>query len=104
MDLESLSYTDRNGSRRDHDVVVYALSTCGHCRRALAFLDERDIRYRYIYVDLIPLDVKNAIKAELKRLFGENVAFPFLVVDGKEHLVGFIEPDWILTLGLGKTS
>ena len=83
---------------------MYALSTCGHCRRALTFLDSKGLSYKYLYVDLIPLETKNAIKAELRSLFNENVAFPFAIIDGREHLVGFIEADWILTLGLGEQA
>ena len=101
MDLQSLNYTEIQGRLSDHAIVIYALSTCGHCRRALAFLNGKGLSYKYIYVDLIPFETKTAIKAELKERFNENVAFPFAVIDGKEHLVGFIEPDWILTLGLG---
>jgi glutaredoxin len=98
MDLDKLEYIVRPGVRNDHDIVVYALSTCGFCRRALAFLDERGFRYRFIYVDLIPIETKNEIKATLKARFDVNVAFPFAVVDGKQHLIGFIEPDWVRTL------
>ncbi|MCX7026991.1 MAG: glutaredoxin family protein [Spirochaetes bacterium] len=102
MDLHGLNFTGKEGARKDHDIVVYALSTCGHCRRALEFLKERDLAYRYIYVDLLPFETKNAIKTELKDRFRENVAFPFAVIDNTSHLVGFIEPDWILSLGLGE--
>ena len=28
------------------------------------------------------------------------MAFPFAVIDGEKPLVGFIEPDWVKTLGL----
>jgi len=78
--------------------MVYALSTCGFCKRALAFLDSNQFTYKYLYVDLIPIDVKNTIKQELKERFKENVAFPFVVIDDKKYLVGFIEADWKLTL------
>ena len=36
----------------------------------------------------------------LKERFKENVAFPFAVIDDTSHLVGFIQPDWVKTLGL----
>ena len=37
--LDQLSYTDVPGSRSDHEITVYALSTCGFCKRALGFLN-----------------------------------------------------------------
>jgi glutaredoxin len=100
MNLNELAYTQIEGTQRDHDIVVYALSTCGFCKRALAYLEEKDIAYKYIYVDQLPIETKNEIKAILRERFKENVAFPFAVIDDTAHLVGFIKPDWIRTLGL----
>lgn len=100
MDLSTLAYVSKDGTRSDPEIVIYALSTCGFCKRAFAFLDGRGFAYRYIYLDQIPMDVKNEVKSALKAKFNESVAFPFTVIDGKSHLVGFIEPDWVRTLGL----
>lgn len=100
MNLDELNYETRSGTRSDRAITVYALSTCGYCKKALAFLDENGFSYRFIHVDLIPLETKNEIKATLKARFNENVAFPFAVIDEKSHLVGFIRPDWEKTLGL----
>jgi glutaredoxin-like protein NrdH len=98
MILEELSFVVKNGSRNDHAIVVYALSTCGFCKRAMAFLDEQGFSYKYIYVNQIPIDAKNEIKKILRERFNENVAFPFAVIDHDSHLVGFIQPDWERTL------
>jgi glutaredoxin len=96
--LEELEYTAVAGSRTEHEITVYALSTCGFCKKALAFLDRQGFTYRYIHVDKIPLETKNAIKRTLKESYNEDVAFPFAVIDKSKTLVGFIEPDWKLTL------
>jgi len=98
--LDTLDYVSVPGSVRDHDITIYALSTCGFCKRAIAFLNDRKVAYRYIHVDSIPLETKTEVKRLLKEKFKEDVAFPFAVVDGDKHLVGFIEADWKLTLGL----
>lgn len=98
--LETLAYTDVPGSKNIHIVTVYALSTCGFCKRALGYLNSKGVAYRYVYMDHVPLETKNETKKILKDRFKENVAFPFAVVDGDKHLVGFIEPDWAKTLGL----
>jgi len=100
MNLQNLPVVSKTGARNDHEIMVYALSTCGFCKRAIAFLESNNFSYKYLYVDLIPLEVKNTIKQELKERFKENVAFPFAVIDERTHLVGFIEADWKLTLGL----
>ena len=98
--LDTLTYTSVPGSKADHEITVFALSTCGFCKRALAFLNTRSIAYRFVHMDLIPLETKNAAKKALKERFKEDIAFPFAIIDGDKHLVGFIEPDWIKTLGL----
>lgn len=98
--LDTLTYTEVPGARKDHEITIYALSTCGFCKRAMSFLDERGIAYRYIHVDQIPLETKNEVKRILKTKYNEDVAFPFAVIDADKHLVGFIEADWKRTLGL----
>jgi glutaredoxin-like protein NrdH len=98
--LDTLDYTSVPGSRAEHEITVYALSTCGFCKRALAFLNDRGIAYRYVYMDRVPLETKTEAKKALKERFKDEVAFPFAVIDGNRHLVGFIEPDWKKTLGL----
>jgi glutaredoxin len=96
--FDYLEYTDVPGSTESHYVEVYALSTCGFCKRALAFLKEKGIAHRYVHVDLVPLETKNQAKAALAEKFKEHVSFPFAVVDGEKTLIGFIEEDWRKTL------
>mgnify|MGYP005831098283 CR=1 FL=1 len=84
-----LKFTHESGSRKACKVTVYALSTCGFCRRALAFLRENSVEFDFIYVDLLPIDVQDELVDRLEREFNSHVAFPFLIVDGKECHVGF---------------
>ncbi len=37
-------------------VFLYALSTCGHCRNAKKLLDEHNVEYDFVDVDLLPRD------------------------------------------------
>ncbi len=98
--LDDLDYTLVEGTRKDHAISLYTLSTCGFCKKAMAFLGRQGFSYRYIHVDLIPRERKTAIKKVLKESFNQDVAFPFAVIDDTSHLVGFIEPDWKLSLGV----
>ena len=97
--LDTLEYLTVDGPDRSRDVIVYALSTCGFCKRAMAFLEGRGLRYRYLYMDKIPFETKAEAKKLLKERWKMDVAFFFAVVDGKEALVGFIEPDWKRVFG-----
>lgn len=98
--LETLSYTTVDGPRTEPAITVYALSTCGFCKRAMTFLQNNGFAYRYIYVDTIPVEVKNEAKRALKDKYKADVAFPFATVGASDHLVGFIEADWKRTLGV----
>ncbi len=98
--LDTLNYTAVAGERKDHSITIYALSTCGFCKRALTFLNDRGFSYRYVYLDQVPLETKNECKKTLKEKYKDDIAFPFAVVDDGKHLVGFIEPDWMKTLGI----
>ena len=99
MNLENISIMKKDGMRKDHEIMVYALSTCIFCKRALTFLDVNHFAYKYLYIDLVPLESKNAIKNELTQRFKENVIFPFMVIDSREHLIGLIETEWKMALG-----
>lgn len=98
--LETLSYTPVAGAKSAPPITVYALSTCGFCKRAMRFLDEHGFPYRYIHIDQIPIEIKTELKKELKEKYKADIAFPFVTVGESDHLVGFIEVDWKRTLGV----
>lgn len=89
-----LEFVYMDGENVPGDITVYALSTCGFCKRALEFLRENSIKFRYIYIDKLPVDVKTSVKTELRDKSGKNVAFPFVVIDGNKYLVGFVVDEW----------
>lgn len=93
--LDELDYTIEEGKETPNDICVYALSTCGHCKRGLSFLRQKNIKFRYIYVDLMPHDLRMRIKKELSDKYNERIGFPFCVInDGETILVGFTEEKW----------
>jgi glutaredoxin len=96
--FDYLTYTVVEGQDARHDIEVYALSTCGFCKRALAFLADKGLAHRYVHLDLVPLETKTRVKTELKARFDEHISFPYAVVDGNSTLIGFIEADWRKTL------
>jgi glutaredoxin len=89
-----------DGSVDAGDVTIYALSTCGFCKRALAFLRENSIKFKYIYFDDLQGDVKSEIREHLIGTFNETLRFPFLVHNNERCLVGFDEDEWKSLLGI----
>jgi glutaredoxin-like protein NrdH len=95
IELDSLEAVE--GEKKNHDVVLFALSTCPHCRNARNFLDSNDVAYRYVYVDLLEGEEQKAVADEATK-YNPRRSFPTLVIDGDEVLVGFAEQDWRLKL------
>ena len=89
-----------DGSVDAGDVTVYALSTCGFCKRALAFLRANSVSFRYLYFDDLPGDVKDEIREHINARFDRPLRFPFLVLDNERCLSGFDEDEWKSLLGV----
>jgi glutaredoxin-like protein NrdH len=98
--IDTLKFETKAGAKTSPLITVFALSTCGFCKRSMAFLEANGFAYRFIYLDKIPLDHKTEVKKELKEKFKADIAFPFVTVGDTNYLVGFIEVDWKKTLGL----
>jgi len=68
-------------------VMLYALSTCPYCRMTKKYLDDNEVEYDAIDVDLLEGDERTTVLAEVKRLSG-GTSFPVLLIDD-EVIVGF---------------
>lgn len=97
---EKLEYIKVDGRKKDMNVVVFSLSTCGFCKRAMGFLESNGIEYSYVHLDKIPLDQKTVVKKELQESYGSAVAFPFVIINDSETIVGFVEADWKARFGI----
>ncbi|MGD2176980.1 MAG: glutaredoxin family protein [Anaerolineae bacterium] len=81
------------GSHNEKQVMFYGLSTCVWCKRTRQLLEDNDVTFDFIYVDLLRgKERKEAI--EQVRKWNRASSFPTLVVDGERSVVGF-KPDKI---------
>lgn len=71
-------------------VKMYALSTCGWCRKAKRFLNEHDVEYDFVDVDLLSGEEKQQVMEEVKQ-WNPRRNFPTIVIDDSEVVVGFNE-------------
>lgn len=81
------------GSKDAHDVVLFALSTCPHCRHAREFLDGNDIAYRYVYLDRLDGAEQRSALSESEK-YNPGRTFPTLVIDDGDVIVGFRESEY----------
>jgi glutaredoxin len=80
-------------------VKLFALSTCGWCKKTKRFLDDNNVDYEYEYVDLLSGDERARSREEMGR-WNPRFTFPTIVVDDQEVIVGFKEERLREVLGL----
>lgn len=71
-------------------IVLYALSTCGWCKKAKKLLDELGVAYEYIDVDLLEGAEKEEALKEVRR-WNPNPSYPTIVIKGEICIRGFDE-------------
>ena len=69
-------------------IMLYALSTCGWCRRTREFLDELGVEYDFIYVDKLFGEERNKIMDEVKK-WNPRCSFPTVVINNQKVITGF---------------
>ena len=69
-------------------IVLFALSTCQWCRKTRLLLEELEVDFSYIYVDLLEGEERSEIIEEVKK-YNPQLSFPTLVLDDGEVIVGF---------------
>jgi glutaredoxin len=72
------------------DVLLYALSTCGWCRKTKALLDDLGVEYDYIYVDQLDGEARKEAVKQIKTWNPES-SFPTMVINNEKTIVGFQE-------------
>jgi len=72
------------------DVELYALSTCGWCRKTKELLDSLGVEYDYVYVDLVEGEEADEVSKKLEKL-NPSGSFPTICIDKKKVIVGFQE-------------
>jgi len=70
-------------------VTLYALSTCGWCKKTRELLDGAGIEYQLFYVDLLSEEERRAAVEEARR-YNPRGSYPTLVA-GDRVVVGFDE-------------
>ena len=71
------------------NVLLYALSTCGWCRKTKNLLDELGVEYAYVYVDQLEGDAKREALDRIEA-FNPKRTFPTTVIDG-QAIIGYQE-------------
>ena len=87
-----MSWEIVNGARDKGSIKLYGLSTCIWCKKAKSLLDEADVKYQYIYADLLDEKSHMDLIFEMSE-YVENISFPTIVVDEDVVIAGYDEEE-----------
>lgn len=73
-------------------IVLYALSTCAWCRKTKRLLQELNLGYDYVDVDLLTGEDSREAKSTVSR-WNPGGSYPTLVIDDARCIVGYNEDE-----------
>jgi len=79
-------------------IILYALSTCGWCKKTKTLLSKLRIAYDYIDVDLLEGKEKERIHDEIKK-WNPNVSFPTMIIKNEMCIIGYDDEKIIKEIG-----
>jgi glutaredoxin-like protein NrdH len=88
-----------SGKKKDHKVSVYALSTCVWCKLTKQYLNENNVEYEFVDVDLLDDEDKDKVHQTVLSK-GGALSYPTTIVDDKIVITGFRKDKLKEVLGL----
>lgn len=85
---EIMQFSKVVGSRSQHKVVLFTLSTCGWCKLLKQYLKDNEVEYSYIDIDLVQENEKEVIR-KIIRDKGGPLSFPTTIIDDRILITGF---------------
>jgi glutaredoxin len=79
--------------------MLYALSTCVWCKRTRQFLEDQDVEFDYIYVDLLQGEERREVAAQVRK-WNPSASFPTVVIDDEKCIIGYNKDQIRELLGL----
>ena len=83
-----MQFSKVSGQKRQHKVVLYALSTCAWCKMTKQFLKDNDVEFEYVDVDLCEEEDKQKIRQHIQSK-GGPLSYPTVIVDDNMLITGF---------------
>ncbi len=80
------------------DIMLYALSTCGWCKRTKGLLSDTNVAYDYVDVDTLYGADREEALGEMRQ-FNPKATFPTMVINQEKCIVGFKEDEIREALG-----
>ena len=81
------------------EIVLYALSTCGWCRKTKEFLNTLGVEYSFVDVDLLDDKEREPVSDEVRR-WNPRCSFPTVVINDKVGIVGYAKQEIKEAIGI----
>ena len=94
-----MQFSKVEGEKKNHKVIVYALSTCVWCKMTKQFLKDNSVEFEYVDVDLCSEEDKEKIRQEIQNK-GGSLSYPTTIIDDKTVVTGFRKDLLKVVLGL----
>jgi glutaredoxin len=73
-------------------ILLYAISTCGWCKKTKKLLDGFGVAYSYIDVDLVGKEEKKKIDEEVQK-WNPQRNYPTMIINDEKSIIGFKEEE-----------
>jgi glutaredoxin-like protein NrdH len=93
-----MQLTKVSGENDKHNVLMYAISTCGWCKRAKRMLNDMNVEFEYIDIDLCSQEDKEKIRMDISRR-GRRLLYPTIIINDEILLTNPTEKELREALG-----
>ncbi|NQT57910.1 MAG: glutaredoxin [Bacteroidetes bacterium] len=93
-ELSKLPFIHVEGENKGKNLIMISLTTCGFCKKAMQFLTDKGASFAYIYLDKENPAVKKILRSYVSETFDTSITFPFLIIDNKKWISGFLRIEW----------
>lgn len=94
-----MQFAKVSGKKNDHKVILYALSTCVWCKLTKQYLNENNVEYEFVDVDLLDDEDKDRVHQTVLSK-GGTLSYPTTIIDDKTVITGFRKDQLKEVLGL----
>jgi glutaredoxin len=95
-DIVNIEHVDGENKGK---IILYALSTCGWCRKTKEFLTSLGVEFSYVFVDLLEEQEKDEVMEYVIK-WNPRRSFPTIVINDEKCIVGYKEDQIKEALGL----
>ncbi len=94
-----MQFSKVSGKKNNHKVTLYALSTCVWCKMTKQYLNENEVEYEFVDVDLLDDNDKSKVHTTIINK-GGALSYPTTIIDDKTVITGFRKDQIKEALGL----